>query len=1355
MKRTALLVLLLCLMVCLFAGCKQDAPATQVAAEENTQVYWNVEKFLYSSVDVLRYPREDGNYYVRLATDGQQLDVPVADSLTADFMDTLEVMGLEMDENGVVTRVLRVEEMGYTIKAEDYYVETFTETEMTVNSMGTFGGLKKTFDITGAAVFGVDTDGGILCGLPGMLQIGSKVTVLADSEGTVTHVYTEDPFIMQDIYWNTARKYNSTTKMSTRETDAAGRFEYTFAVNGEQVTYYTRDQKVANSIDSVAAKCMGLTFDEEGYISGTVSAKKATGNSSFGSWFHVTDIDGEFVTAYKFSTTASDYGTTHRGQLAPDCKIFDVSGTGAYVGEPTELRLYDQIHGLKNPFGQVAIIFVISRSADVDIYYNVSRQWNSADKSTKRLPDKDGWYTVTVVNKDGKQEVVKTQDKALVDAMDKLAVRCFGLTLEGNVVKAVYAASNVWGGRQYCSYDVVTEIKDGTVTAAEQDASKGDKTYIGKLTADTKVYDCSTSATVFGELTTLQVNDKIHALKDFENNLTYVYVVERPNYAKIYWNVSRQWDSAASATKRTPDAEGWYHIDLAYGGAVQTLKTKDIALVNAMDQIGVKCFGLDTDGDVITAVYATSKVYGGAQFCSWDTVTKVDGNYITAKEDDVSKGDKTYSGRLSSRVFVLDCSGNGDFIGQATEVREGDKIHALKRPDGTITYVFIISRVKRQLVEEAPCDLCGKTVTWYSWDGVSEFEHDHYFLDSKTGVSQTAYIGSPEDGSKEVTLDLRGKTISGSTRVFRVYGTLNITDRSEAGGMIESTSGSQAPVFYVYKNAEMNIYGGTFTGSSTSTSGGGVGAVDNGTLNIYGGVIKDGVSAGAGGNVILFNTATVNMYGGSIENGTAGTTGDNINMSGKSALNMYGGSILDGSVNATGQVTLYGGEKITVSQLQLAAGNAIEVVGLLAADSSIGVTLADGTGTVAYTDIEENVGFFNVEEADGLVKFDGSKIYVAPKPIVHEHCVCGGVGGHGTCTNVTFETWTGTLGSGTYNYCLTGDLNLSGMIEIPAGCTLNLCLNGHNITGDDRVFQINGTLNLSDCKGGGEVTTTKVRQAPVFYVRDGGAFNLFGGTLKGTKKISSDGGLGAIGLNANGGAVMNMYGGTITGGSTSKQGGNIVLYHDSVLNIYGGTIENGNADSGGNILINNSKAVVNLRGGTIKDGTSAGAGGNFRVSAGTLNVYTGTISGGTTTNGNGGSIFLTGGSAAMNMYGGLVTGGYAGTGAQQRSGGNIYAGSNSTLKLQDDTTIEGRPTVTNGVTQLNNGGNIYYGGKSLAIDGAEITGGTAPGLGNDLYIATAGAVIKGVSICGDAVANVAADISGLDALADFKITFLS
>ena len=1509
-----LLVLVLCLAVCAFAGCKE----TQQQQQE-IKLYWNVDKFVYAPQASLRIPRDDGYYYMRMACEGEQLDVAVADLLTVDFMDTMEVMGLQVNENGVVTQVLRVEELGYSIAVEDYYVEVFTDSEMTVNSLGTFGGLSRTFDISGAEVFGVDPDGGLLCGLPGVLQQGSKVTALQDAEGNITHVYTEDPFRVRDIYWNTSRKYNSTIKMSTRETDEAGRFVFTFALNGEQVTLYTRDQKVANSIDSVAAKCMGLEFDEEGNISGTVSTKKATGNGSFGSWFHVTDIQGDIVSAHKF-TSGNNHGSSVRGTLAPDCKVYDCSGTGAYIGEPTELRIYDQIHGLKNPYGQIIMIFVVGRSVEADIYYNVSRQWSSASQSTKRLPDADGWYRITLA-KDGQQVTLKTMDKELVDAIDKQAVRCFGLDVEGDEIKAVYAASSVWGGRQFCSYDVVTDITDGVVTAEEQDAAKAPATYIGKMTDDCKVYDVTGETTFVGAQTTLQVNDKIHALKDMEGNITHIFVVGRPTFAKIYWNVSRQWDSAAGQTKRTPNEEGYYEILLAYNGEQLTFKTKDKSLVNQMDSIATKCFGLYTDGDVITKVFPTSKVYDGAQFCSWDIVTDINGNYVTAVEADTSKEAKTYYDRMSSRVMILDVSGTGSFVGEKTTLRVGDKIHALKRssggityiyiierrfdtpvywnvdkysvtggvstrpqaedgwwyitlavdgqqkvfktqqqsivnaldgigvmcfgletegdvitkvikhtylekglqfcswdvvtditdgvitaeerdkepatyvgkmtPDcgvydvsgesafegtatelrvgdtihalkdkaGNVTYVYVITRIKQVKTEEGYCEACGKTVTWYSWDGVKELEEGHYFLDEDISVSATAYIGSSTDNSPKVCLNLKDKTVTGSVRVFRVYGTLNLM--ADAGGTVTSTAAGQVAVAYVYKNAQLNIYGGTYTGISKSTSGGGTFGVDNGTLNIYGGTLTGGSSKGNGGNIAMFGSSVINMYGGTVSGGTAAGAGGNIAMAAKGSLNIYGGSILGGSaktgncVNVTGTLKLYGGDPIVIDQVRLGSGKVMEIVGLLAKGSSVGVLLSDGAGTVAYTEDADNLEYIIPADETLTKAYEGGEIVLKAKPVAHTHCVCGGTGNHGGCTDVTFESWAGTLTSGTYNYCLNSDLTLDGMLEIPSGVTLNLCLNGHNITGNDRVFQINGTLNLSDCQGTGEVTTTKVRQAPIFYVRDGGVFNLYGGTLKGTKTMASDGGLGVIGLNADGGARMNMYGGTITGGKTSKNGGNIYMYHDSVLNIYGGTIENGNAESGGNICLGNAKAVVNLRGGTIQAGTANGAAGNVRINSGTLNMYTGSILGGTTTNGNGGSIFITGASSVMNMYGGTVSGGYAGSGANARHGGNIYVASSASLKIRDDASIPGVPTVSGGTTQANNGGNIYYGGKSLTIDGATITGGTAPGEGNDIYISTKGAVFAGDVTCPDVYVKngITLDDSELNEDADITFTY--
>ena len=98
---------LVCLMLGAFSACDKAQPR-----QEQVKLYWNVEKFLYAPAETIRIPRDDGNYYMRMACEGAQIDIPVADLLTSDYVDTLEVMGLQMDENGVVSYPVSIENLG-------------------------------------------------------------------------------------------------------------------------------------------------------------------------------------------------------------------------------------------------------------------------------------------------------------------------------------------------------------------------------------------------------------------------------------------------------------------------------------------------------------------------------------------------------------------------------------------------------------------------------------------------------------------------------------------------------------------------------------------------------------------------------------------------------------------------------------------------------------------------------------------------------------------------------------------------------------------------------------------------------------------------------------------------------------------------------------------------------------------------------------------------------------------------------------------------------------------------------------------------------------------------------------------
>ena len=686
MKKYVFLFLIFALVLLVAAGC-----GSKKAPEEVTSaVYWNVDRVAYLSGASVRLPR-DGYYMIRMAVDGKQVDVPVKDLEMVRLIDTMEVMGFVFDEEGIVTDVLRIEEFFGDIPVEDYYVTDFSQEYITVSSVAGGRGYSHTFQLGSNTVIYRADAGSPLTGMPGELELDSRVLLLRDKEGEIAQIWCEPPFEAGDVYWNTKRMYSSANKMSTRSSDELGYFNYTFAVNGELVELKTKDQAVANKIDSIAAKCMGLRFDEDGNISGVISTKLTVGGSSFGSWYHVTDIqDNGIVSAYRYAN-GSNKGKSVRGTLADDCKIYDVSGTGAYIGEPTQLRLYDQIHGLRNNHGQIGTIFVVSRSSYTDIYWNYDRQWNSRTKETKRVPDEEGWYTLTLaVN--GEQKILRTKDKDIVNSIDSTAVRCCGLDTDGDVITEFFATTNVWGGKQFCSWDYVTDIEGDVVTATESDSSKEPKDYVGPMAADCKVYNVSEHAAVKGEKTTLQVGDRIHALKDLDGNITHIFVVERPLYVPIYWNVERKWNSSAEQTKRTPNEEGYYEFLLATDGKQVTLKTKSKAIANSIDGTTIRCFGLATYGDEIVRYYKASEVASGKQFCSWDYVTDITGLRVTAKEADAAKGDKTYQGYMRTTCGVYDMTGNGLFVGEKTTLQVGDQIHALRYSNGGIKHIFVVGR---------------------------------------------------------------------------------------------------------------------------------------------------------------------------------------------------------------------------------------------------------------------------------------------------------------------------------------------------------------------------------------------------------------------------------------------------------------------------------------------------------------------------------------------------------------------------------------------------------------------------------------------------------------------------------------
>lgn len=385
-----------------------------------------------------------------------------------------------------------------------------------------------------------------------------------------------------------------------------------------------------------------------------------------------------------------------------------------------------------------------------------------------------------------------------------------------------------------------------------------------------------------------------------------------------------------------------------------------------------------------------------------------------------------------------------------------------------------------------------------------------------------------------------------------------------------------------------------------------------------------------------------------------------------------------------------------------------------------------------------------------------------------DHCACGGhakgMKNH-TCKTLTgWQAWGDTAAEKTKlptsagNYYLVSDITLSASQKLYG--TINLCLNGYNITGSSRPVNLYGTLHLTDCNqqsnwgtmsssnsgnyGGLFYTYEATSQLNVYagnYDADGnnvmggilclykGSANIYGGNFDGATCVrrekvndaTKDGQGGVLHIMSN--TTCNIYGGKFFGGKAQNAGGNICVNAKGTLNLYGGTVSGGTVDpscgtvaggigpQGGNIMV---FGTLNMYGGTVETGSAENGGnifnsGSVTISGGTVKNGTADISGGNIYQNNAANSLLT-------ISGGTISGGKTAAFAATNKGGNLYIHGENDGALGQVQITGG--TVTGGKANL--GGNIYVAG-TLGISGGTITKGVASGssnCGGNIYLAS-------------------------------------
>lgn len=1489
-------------------------------------LYWNVEGADYRSGQMTRMAGEDGTVHMIFAKDGEQFRLPVKDITLANKIDMMNCAGLVLDANGLVVDAVHVEDFTGGFAANEYVVTAVEGNKITCNSSGLLDGHEVTIEITDDTPIWNIGGSGITVGIPWTVAVDDVITAIKNEDGSIMCIYTEPYEPPQDIYWNVQRLYDSKTKLSTREMDVTGKYRITLACNGEQKEFVVSDHEIVNDIDQMAAKCFGLEFDEEGNITRVIHAGTATGGGSCASWFHCISLDGQNA-EFKRIASGSNMGSTYSGVLAKDCKIYDVSGMGSYVGEPTELRVGDQVHCLRDSRSRICVVYVVNRQADSEIYWNVERKYDSTAKTTTRTPAADGWYYITVAVR-GEQITVKTKDWDIVNSIDGRAAKCFGLKLdEDNVIEKFYTPDAVTGGGTFASWYDVTELDGNKITVQKAGT---DDIRSGVLAEDCEIYDVSSTATVVGQVTELKVGDRVHTLKNMDGEICVCYVVTRYVDWPVYYNLDRKYDSTTKSTTRTPDADGYYVFRMAYDGEEVTYKTKSLTVANAIDKEVAKCLtmSVDSNGIVYKAMHASNATIAkGGATSSWTTVTELSKNgFTTYKSENDKYTEETYawnckvynvstnfidhqgeetelqvgdfvhclknrrgevtfvyimtrymdadvyynldrmwddatgtstrtpdadgvysiqmafggeevtvkttdpevvnnidkevamcvgllfdengyctyathakntdycrggigmsyatvtavegdqvtvrkSGTLTTFTISEDCemfvTANIEDLtrGQYTTVRVGDFIHCLKDSDGKTNYMAIMSRVKQLPVEQHSCQHVTEDVTWYAWDGEAFPQEGFYVLTEDLEMDSRVNI----DAGTEITLCLNGHTVTNTDRFFSVYGTLNICDHKNAAGTYDGklsssfTGSGYGGIAYIYNSSDdgtVNVYGGTIEHTGELTSGG-VFYVGNtttsgytATLNIYDGTLTGGNTTGVGAGIEISNKGVVNMYGGTLTGCTSDGNGGGMRID-SGTFNMTGG-VIEGnkageggnlSIGSSGTVNI-SGDAVIRNGIATNGAN-VQVIGKFnltdGAKLTGGTVSSQGTAISAYANAASAHAIITVNNAtvEGTVRLDTGKGPV--EMIVIDSAVTGQIKvGTNNCTLTVggkVELAEVRLLDGKVITIHEDGLDDASTIAVTVDNTEKAFT---TITDpndekcfapvDSAIYKIvnnNNDLYLEStvkphihCACNGEAvgkpnhTCADTEYMPwpeTNSLPTSGKYYLTGDvTVSSTYEIR-----GELSL------CLNGY--TITGSTRIYK-----IY--STFNLSDCAAKNTDGTYKGMLLGTQTKTTLgpvfymykggtfNLFGGelTVSETSKTAQVGIGGVQVGTMNMYGGNISGGNVT-GKGGciSIFDEG---TLRLYGGTISGGKAAGG-----GGNIYV-AKGTLEIHDGATVSG------GYTE-GTGGNIWMDTSSLnhfLMDGGLVTGGktvaTSDKSGGNMDIRCADAKITGGTV---------------------------
>ncbi len=544
--------------------------------EPRDMVYWNVDRMWDTAIlNTTREPNEDGVYEMKVYHDGGEMIIKTKNRDLVKKIDSYasRCFAATFDKKGYLMSVTRCHTpFGGKGVASWYDVLRFENEEGTVffskkTASGADHGQEETVEMSDECqVINVSSSYDDHPGEYTDLRLYDRVHVIVNADEKAVVVFVVTRRFDSPTYWNVERQYDSTTKTSKRTPDASGYYSFVMATGGKQVTVRTKDKTIADAIDVVSVRLVGLKLN--GDIIEKVYKPAVTqlvGNyGSLASWFDVeafTNAQGTKLRARK-NASGADHGQVAEVEFAPDVKIYNVSTNhNAYSGEPSTVLIGDRIHCIKDAYGRARLVYIVSRPIVGDVIWNVTRKYDSTSGQTKRTPNAEGYYTFEV-SVNGELKEVRTKDIALASKIDSYKAHVTGIVLapDGVTITKVVGTSALkgYGGSSSSWFDVISINGKRVQTKKVNDPKSSDYLKVNNetLAADAKIYNVSgfydgEEGHRVGEPTTLRVGDVVHIILNENDQAALVYVVGR-SYQVIAHKDSHNCPDCGKSVEWTP-----------------------------------------------------------------------------------------------------------------------------------------------------------------------------------------------------------------------------------------------------------------------------------------------------------------------------------------------------------------------------------------------------------------------------------------------------------------------------------------------------------------------------------------------------------------------------------------------------------------------------------------------------------------------------------------------------------------------------------------------------------------------------------------------------------------------------------